>query len=404
MSKEYSPFTPGAPVPLHLFVGRQNEVKQIIDTVKESIHYKRAECLFVEGIRGIGKSSLCTYAMATVEKDTRALVVSATLGGIHTLQEFVRHVFDAIVQTKGSNKWYESIRKIFEKHVENLDIWGVDVRFRAGERDIEGFIANFPGALRTFLHSFPEKERPDGLVFVLDDINGLASKEEFANWFKSLVDRLATAREREPLPVTFIFVGLPERRQELIRQQQSLDRVFDIVKVPGLLEEEARTFFSKAFESVNVQIQDDALDSLALYSILGYPVFIHEIGDAVFKEDVDNIVDLSDVVKGVFRATTIIGDKYIGPNVLQVISSERYKIILRKLHLYWDKYKEDFGKIIRVHIKEILDNNELTALDNFLRKMTELNVIYRIGGNSSGVYNFDNIFYVLYFQFMMQSE
>jgi len=61
-------------------------------------------------------------------------------------------------------------------------------------------------------------------LLIFDDINGLASSAQFANWFKSLVDELATSSK--PLPLSLALVGLSERRQQLIAVQPSLDRVF----------------------------------------------------------------------------------------------------------------------------------------------------------------------------------
>lgn len=402
MSKEYSPFTPGAPVPLELFIGRQKEARSIIQAVKKAIHRRSVVNLFVEGIRGIGKSSLCAYAMAGVEKETRALVTYVPLGGVHTLDDFVRTVFDAIVRTKTGSKWYDAIFKIFDKHIETVDVFGVNVRFNASQKEIDGLKADLAGAFRSFLSKFPDNIRPEGIVLMLDDINGLASQGVFANWFKSLIDGVVLNRANSSFPITFVFVGLPQRRTELIQQQQSLDRVFEVIPVSALCQEEVEKFFATAFESVDVQIEAQALKMLSRIGRQGYPVFLHEIGDAVFSLDTDNNIDVQDVLKGVMKAIDIVGKKYVGPNVLEVISSESYKNILRKLGPYWEQYPDDFGRVIRANIMRVeKDSKGLEGLDNFLRKMTKLNVIHRIEGGHSGVYEFDNVLYAYYFAFMM---
>ena len=56
MVKEYSPFTPGVPVPLEIFVGRAQEISQFVDGIKRSIALGRTERFFIIGERGIGKS------------------------------------------------------------------------------------------------------------------------------------------------------------------------------------------------------------------------------------------------------------------------------------------------------------------------------------------------------------
>jgi len=55
--KEDSPFTPGSPVPVELFVGRVDQIKEILKYVNQSAS-GRQENVFFAGERGIGKSSL----------------------------------------------------------------------------------------------------------------------------------------------------------------------------------------------------------------------------------------------------------------------------------------------------------------------------------------------------------
>lgn len=57
MSKDYSPFTPGQPVPVEFFVGRSEEVRHLLDQVNAATTGK-LRVGFLTGERGIGKSSL----------------------------------------------------------------------------------------------------------------------------------------------------------------------------------------------------------------------------------------------------------------------------------------------------------------------------------------------------------
>ena len=117
-------------------------------------------------------------------------------------------------------------------------------------------------------------------MLVLDDINGLARSDEFANWLKSFVDTVATAKK--PLPLFLLLVGLEERRRELIANHESLARVFHLVDIRPWSDEEATEFFSKTFQSVGMTVEDDALKFMVRYTG-GLPVLGHEIGDAVFR-------------------------------------------------------------------------------------------------------------------------
>ena len=50
-------------------------------------------------------------------------------------------------------------------------------------------VEHFQRVLRSLVSRLPDGKR--GLLLILDDINGLAESEEFANWLKSLVDEIA---------------------------------------------------------------------------------------------------------------------------------------------------------------------------------------------------------------------
>lgn len=75
MTKEYSPFTPGVPVPIEFFVSREQEITELVGKVAKSVEMKTCERAFVIGERGIGKRSLCRMALRIAEEK---LAVDAT--------------------------------------------------------------------------------------------------------------------------------------------------------------------------------------------------------------------------------------------------------------------------------------------------------------------------------------
>jgi hypothetical protein len=80
---------------------------------------------------------------------------------------------------------------------------------------------------------------------------------------------------------------------------------------------------------VNVTITEEALQLLSHFSG-GFPVLMHELGDAVFKVDKDNSIDTADTLAGIMSSAQVIGAKYIEPNVLATIRSDKYQHILKK--------------------------------------------------------------------------
>ena len=86
-----------------------------------------------------------------------------------------------------------------------------------------------------------------GLLLILDDINGLASFTQFAHWLKSTVDKFALAKSS--IPMCIFIVGLEERRQEMIANNSSIARIFDIVDIFRWSDEKAREFYERTFNS-----------------------------------------------------------------------------------------------------------------------------------------------------------
>jgi len=387
MTKEYSPFTPGIPVPLELFVGRGQEVRKILDSIQKAQALQQVERIFVLGDRGIGKSSICKLAIALAERDFNTLGLHVFLGGVTTLEEMARRIFERLLQESLNKLWYETVKHFLGNHVKQVGLFGITVEFDATPKQLERVVSDFVPALRNLLDRL--KDHKKGILLVLDDLNGLASKLEFANWFKSIVDEIATGKEG--LPLTIILVGLPERRSQLITNQPSLNRVFDLVNINTFNDEEVIKFYENAFSKVNQATDERALKVMCHYSG-GYPVIMHELGDSIFSVNDDELIDFDDAIHGLIRAADNIGKKYLESKVLEAVESEKYHSILYKLSTKKLKYPFD-----RQEVLSNLTVDEKNVFDNFLNRMVKLNVMQKRADGKTGFYKFTREIFKLYF-------
>jgi len=387
MVKEYSPFTPGVPVPLEFFVGRAQEISQFVEGIKRSIELGRAERFFVLGERGIGKSSICRFVQWVGERDQQILGLHVFNGGVNSLEEMVRRIFERLLRESLDKPWYAKVKNFLGNHIRQLDIFGLSVEFSASQHDLSRAVNDFVPSLRNLLKQLQSEKK--GILIILDDINGLTSSPQFANWFKSTVDEIATSSD--PLPVTFALVGLPERRNQLIGLQPSLNRVFELIEIKRFSEDETRDFFQRTFSKVNVGINEEPLNLLCRFSG-GYPVFMHELGDVVFKADTDSHIDRKDALHGILRAAEVIGAKYVEPQVTAAIRSEKYQGILKKIA------QEPFEhRFVRKDVVSRLNSLESRVFDNFLRRMEKLGAIRKDKERGPGSYEFTNEIYHLFF-------
>ena len=216
--KEYSPFTPGVPVPLEFFVGRAKELEEIIQHAGKSASQNSLERVFVAGDRGIGKSSLCRMAITVAEEKYNVLGLHVFLGGVNTLEEMGRRIFERLLQKSRDRNWFNSVKDFLGNHVKKVGLFGISLEFTASSEDLKRSMSDFAYVLRNLL----EKIKPDkkGLIIALDDLNGLAGSIECANWLKSFIDEAATAEK--PIPVLLILAGLPERRRQLTTRRLTL--------------------------------------------------------------------------------------------------------------------------------------------------------------------------------------
>lgn len=385
INKENSPFTPGSPVPVELFVGRSEQIRELIRYVGQ-ISSGKQENVFLAGDRGIGKSSLASYLRSYVIKRKNILGIHVFLGRVSTLEGMVHHIFNQLLKVAHGQTWFENISGFFGKHIKDIGLFGVSVSFNPPDQDLKELVRNFPEAISNLWQKI--KDQKDGLFIVLDDINGLVEKPEFANWYKSFVDEVAT--QYEDFPVFLMLVGLPEKRDALAKLQPSLMRIFRVVGIEKLSDQEVKSFLSQAFEIADMRVDTEAMNLMVRYSS-GLPLLMHEIGDAVFWADADGVISEKDAVQGLLTAAGKVGEKYLDPKVYRAIRSQRYRSILRKLGQI--PLSREFTK---KEVETTLNESEKRVFHNFLRRIRDLGVIERDIERGSGAYRFVNEIYPIY--------
>ena len=384
MNPESSPFRPGQPIPIEFFVGRRKEVERLHGMVKASVR-GNFKIGFVSGERGIGKSSLAHFVRVLAEHESKTVGCHVFLGGVHELEEMLRRTFDRLLKDSMDKPWHEPIKNFFGNRIRKVGLFGVTLELNLAGDDLSMLAHDFVPSISQLLAQL--KGRNEALLLILDDMNGLATSEVFANWLKSIVDEIATARQQIPLCV--LFVGLEERRRELVRNQPSLARVFELIDITPWSDDEVGEFYKRAFESAGATISDDDLNVLASFTG-GLPVLAHELGDAVWRTAQSLHISGDDIAKGVVLAAEVIGRKLLEPQIFQAIRSERYRSILRKVASTPRMWFQ------RAELMSYLTEAEKRVMENFLRRMRELGAL-ETDPEVRGGYRFPNILHALYF-------
>ena len=380
-----NPFSPGMPVSLELFTGREAELEDLADRVGAAAN-GRFGVAFLTGERGIGKSMLASYVRRLGEQRRGLLTVHAYMGGADTVGEAVRRIFERIARDGQTQPWFAKVKKLFGQSLQNLGLFGLEVGFYPDETQRAGLVDHFDLAVRNLLDKLQGTK--SGILLVLDDINGLATSEAFAHWIKGFVDGVATSGQ--VLPLYLLLVGLEERRRSLIESNPSLARVFHLVDIQPWTDAETKEFYRKAFETVDLQATEDALHLMSFFAG-GLPMLAHEIGDAAYRLHTTGDITARLAVMAVNSAADVVGRKHIEPRVFQAIRSPRYRQILRKIsQLLKLRFK-------RSDLRAHLGTDEMKVLDNFLRKMRDLGVLVQDSEQGAGWYRFSSNLHFAYF-------
>lgn len=383
--KDDSPFSPGNPVRPELFVGRSKQIAEIHRYVGQSTT-GRLENVFLIGDRGIGKSSLASFVRHLVIGKNDVIGLHVFLGGVASLEEMVRQVFDQLLKRTRKQGWFDKISHLFGSHVRDVGLFGVSVTFSPPERDLSELVRSFPEALSNLLDMLKEERK--GLFVALDDVNGLAETGEFANWYKSFADKAVT--HYKEFPVFIMLIGLPEKRDRLCRLQPSLGRIFRVVEIEKLSDEEIGEFLKNAFSKVKIHVDPNALTQMVHFSS-GLPMFMHEIGDATYWSNTDDRIDHRDAMAGIVSATESIGKKYLDPKVYNALRSKHYRSILSKLG-----QSLETRCFTKRDAAETLTPSEQRVFTNFLKKMRDLGVIESDVEKGQGAYKFAHEVYFFY--------
>jgi len=366
-------------------------VGELIRYVEQAKSGKQ-ENAFLAGERGIGKSSLAAFLRYYAATKMNILGIHVFLGGISTLKLTVHHVLEEILKETKREGWFQDIARFFGKYIKEIGLFGISVSFNPPEADLKELVRQFPEILNNLLKDIRKKR--DGLFIALDDINGLVGEREFADWYKSFVDEIAT--HYKDFPVFIMLIGLPEKRDALSKLQPSLMRIFRVVEIEKLSDHEVREFLVRAYRRVSMKIRAKAIDLMVKYSS-GLPLLMHEIGDATYWIDQDGLIDREDAIQGVLTAAEKVGQKYLDPKVYRAIRSPRYRSILRKLGKM--RISRSFRK---KEVEAKLSEEEKKVFHNFLKRIKELGVIESDFEAGRGAYRFVNEIYPIYI--WMESE
>ena len=168
-----NPFYPDSPVDPQSFEGRTDILKNNIRILEETKHGKPKH-FFITGARGMGKSSLASYFKDYAERKLKYVGVHVYNDGVHNVESLIKQVIEALLNNMQKESFFEDIFSKFKDHVESVNVFGTSFKFKPSEEWLDNIKDNFASFLVNLVNEFENK---NGLIIVIDDINGLSNTQ-----------------------------------------------------------------------------------------------------------------------------------------------------------------------------------------------------------------------------------
>ena len=328
----------------------------------------------------MGKTSFIQYVASIVEKDYNMIPIYINNEGSNTINDLIANLLEILFKEFDKTSWGQKIIDNFSDR-----FGGFGITFNEKPEIISNVKENFREFLIEICDDLEENE--NGIFFIIDDVNGLSETPDFANWYKGLFETLGFYNDY--IPIVFCLVTYPAKFDQLCEQNPSFSRMFNLITIDKLDDEDIREFFINNFNKLNVKFEKEQYLNDMVYYSWGMPLIMQQIGDSIFWNIDGDCIDENIVYEGIKNAAFNLKNKPL-KNTLKKIKSPHYKNILLKLG------KNKLINFNRNQLEEISNETELNVLDDFIDKMLNLNIIESVDDDCEE-YEFKNILYFTYF-------
>ena len=232
-----SPFEPGRPVFPDNFKGRRDDCKKIIRYIPGVVNKGVPEHFFITGKRGMGKTSFINYVSKIAEDKFNMIPIQFNNGGGATVENLISSLLDKLIKEFDKGYLGKSFVDGFLKRINEIKIGGTGFSPDKKEKLIQDIKINFSDFLIELCEKLPENK---GLFIVIDEINGLSNNLEFTEWYKGLFESIVFNEDH--VPVVFALVSYPDEFYNLSLINESFSRIFHLIEIDSLEDEEIKDF------------------------------------------------------------------------------------------------------------------------------------------------------------------
>lgn len=290
LPKFANPFRPGAGHRPPYLAGRKHEEAEFRKALKQTVIL---ENMILTGLRGVGKTVLLE-SFKPIAVHEGWLWVGTDLSESASVSEenlAQRVITDLSVVTR--NIYIGTPKQMtfgFTGAVEEAQIpLGYETLWQLFV-STPGLIADKLKAVLLHVYPFIKRMGKAGIIFSYDEAQNLSDHREKDQYPLSLLLEVFQSIQRQDVPFLLLLAGLPTVFQRLVETRTYAERMFSVVTLKRLSNDESRDAITKPIEDAKcpVSFAEPSIDLIVDYSG-GYPYFIQ----FMCKEAYDSWIQLA---------------------------------------------------------------------------------------------------------------
>lgn len=281
-----NPFRPGAGHMPPYLAGREEETKEFKRLLGQTIIL---ENLVLTGLRGVGKTVLLdTFKPLAIAEGW--LWVGTDLSESTSISEVnlsTRLLTDLAVVTSS----------IVTETKSSVGFGGMTQTFKLDYSGLKAIFENTPGlvadklkrVLETVWH-YLSQENSKGLIFAYDEAQNLTDYPARDQFPVSLLLDVFQSIQKKEIPFMLVLTGLPTLFPKLVEARTFAERMFRVVMLDKLDNEESRAAILTPIQKANCPVRfDDESVQIIIRNSGGYPYFIQFICREVYDAWIQQI-------------------------------------------------------------------------------------------------------------------
>lgn len=278
-----NPYSPGAGHPPPYLAGREQEQAEFARLLRQDTI---TENMVLTGLRGVGKTVLLdrlkVHAMeagwlwAGNDLSESASITEQNLA-IRLMTDLSIAASGVRVPAATQPIGYRSEQNSFESVLLSFDV------LSQVYNDTPGLVADRIRAVLEYTWTYLQVQERNHLVFAYDEAQNLADHAEKEQFPLSVLLDVFQSIQRQGIPFMLVLTGLPTLFPKLVEARTFAERMFRVVTLGRLSEDESRDAILKpiAVTECPISFTDQSVDMI-VNEAAGYPYFIQFICREVF--------------------------------------------------------------------------------------------------------------------------